>query len=161
MRPAAAVRHPARTWRPPLALVLATATVAAAVWGRWAWLRPDLPPAWWAGAVLGLVWLGVALAQARRQGEPGELVWDPASPDGGQGWLWQPVGRARPQALQAPQVAWRGAAGVLVCARRAADGAPLRCWCPAQQGDGPALRRALAATGAPPPSAIVGARRTS
>lgn len=160
MRPAAAVRHPAWTWRPPLTLVLTTATVVATVLARWAWLRPDLPPAWWLGAGLGLAWLGVALAQARRQGEPGELVWDPASADGGC-WLWQPAGRVRPQALQAPWVAWRSAAGVLVCARRAADGAPLRCWCPAGRGDGPALRRALAAVGAPPPSAIVGARRTS
>ena len=154
-RVAPPLRHPARPWRLPRVGAAALAAGAAAVLALWAVRRPDLPPAWIAGVVAWSVW--VVLAWRRAAHAPGWLAWHPPGAALA-GWSWQPAGATVPRPLPSLHVAWAGHRGVLLQARLF-DGGVLWLVCRAADADPAAwraLRRALAATAAPPPSAIVG-----
>ncbi|MDM7457131.1 MAG: hypothetical protein P3W97_007765 [Tepidimonas sp.] len=152
---AAGIRYPvgsARLDACAAAIGLSSGLVAL---GLWAWVRPDLPAAWWglAAAVAGSAcWAIWGLRHTRY----GELAWQPMTdPHGAVAGTWRWMGTARPSGipLQAVRVAWDCTSVVLLEAR-ASDGQRLWLWCQRDAaGDDPAdwltLRRALAAAADP------------
>jgi len=118
--------------------------VALAVW---AWVRPDLPAAWWllliaTAALAAWAWWG------GRHIRRGKLVWGGADlPAGEAGWRWVSAARPRGVALDAVRTVL-DLGGSLLIAARTPDGLTLWLWCRADAGepaDWLALRRALAA----------------
>lgn len=149
---AEAVCHPAQPWRLSRVVWALLSGVVCVVWAVWAWWRPDLPPAWWLGLGLAVLWL--LLARPAAPDATGVLSWDP-----GAGWHWQqpPV---RPRPLARVERVAHGADWCWVRAHGLHDGAVL--WLCCRAGDERtwrALQRALTAHAATPRSAIVGARR--